>query len=417
MLTNIKKTYNEYPRNFWVLMLGVFIDRFGGALVYPFFALYITDHFDVGMTEVGYLFGIFTLTGIIGSFLGGALTDKFGRKNMMLLGLFISGMTSLMIIFVNDIRLFYSVGAVMGLLGNIGGPAAQAMIADILPEEQRTEGYGIFRVTFNLSVTFGPLLGGLFADYNFALLFIGDAITSAITAYIVWKFIPESKPVVEGQEEESLAKSVGGYGRVARDYPFMIFLLVSMLSAAVYMQMNTTLSVYMRDVHDFPNKYYGYILAMNAGMVVTMQFWITRRIKGFPAMKLMAVGTFLYGIGFGMFGIVQGIAMFALAMVILTIGEMVIAPVSQTLVAKFAPEDMRGRYMAMFGFSWAVPSLFVPLLAGVVMDNYNPNWIWYAAFFIDVIAGLGYNALHDQTQKREDQAMLAAEPVMAEGSV
>jgi len=417
MLTNIKKTYNEYPRNFWVLMLGVFIDRFGGALVYPFFALYITDHFDVGMTEVGYLFGIFTLTGIIGSFLGGALTDKFGRKNMMLLGLFISGMTSLMIIFVNDIRLFYSVGAVMGLLGNIGGPAAQAMIADILPEEQRTEGYGIFRVTFNLSVTFGPLLGGLFADYNFALLFIGDAITSAITAYIVWKFIPESKPVVEGQEEESLAKSVGGYGKVVRDYPFMIFLLVSMLSAAVYMQMNTTLSVYMRDVHDFPNKYYGYILAMNAGMVVTMQFWITRKIKGFPAMKLMAVGTFLYGIGFGMFGIVQGIAMFALAMVILTIGEMVIAPVSQTLVAKFAPEDMRGRYMAMFGFHWAVPSLFVPLLAGVVMDNYNPNWIWYAAFFIDVIAGLGYNALHDQTQKREDQAMLAAEPVMAEGSV
>ncbi|MDH5606933.1 MAG: MFS transporter, partial [Anaerolineae bacterium] len=99
MLTNIKKTYNEYPRNFWVLMLGVFIDRFGGALVYPFFALYITDHFDVGMTEVGYLFGIFTLTGIVGSFLGGALTDKFGRKNMMLLGLFISGMTSLMIIF------------------------------------------------------------------------------------------------------------------------------------------------------------------------------------------------------------------------------------------------------------------------------------------------------------------------------
>ena len=417
MLTNMKKTYNEYPRNFWVLMLGVFIDRFGGALVYPFFALYITDHFDVGMTEVGYLFGIFTLTGIVGSFLGGALTDKFGRKNMMLLGLFISGMTSLMIIFVNDIRLFYSVGAVMGLLGNIGGPAAQAMIADILPEEQRTEGYGIFRVTFNLSVTFGPLLGGLFADYNFALLFIGDAITSAITAYIVWKFIPESKPVVEGQEEESLAKSVGGYGKVVRDYPFMIFLLVSMLSAAVYMQMNTTLSVYMRDVHDFPNKYYGYILAMNAGMVVTMQFWITRKIKGFPAMKLMAVGTFLYGIGFGMFGIVQGIAMFALAMVILTIGEMVIAPVSQTLVAKFAPEDMRGRYMAMFGFHWAVPSLFVPLLAGVVMDNYNPNWIWYAAFFIDVIAGLGYNALHDQTQKREDQAMLAAEPVMAEGSV
>ena len=128
MFSNLRKTYNDFPRNFWVLMLGVFIDRFGGALIYPFFAIYITQHFGVGMVEVGVLFAIFTITGMVGSFIGGAMTDRYGRKAMMLFGLLISGLSSLLIVFVDDLGLFYAVGAVIGLLGNVGGPAAEAMV-------------------------------------------------------------------------------------------------------------------------------------------------------------------------------------------------------------------------------------------------------------------------------------------------
>lgn len=400
MLSNLRKTYQEFPRNFWVLMMGVFIDRLGGALIYPFFAIYITEHFGVGFKEVGVLFGIFTITGMIGSFIAGAMTDRYGRKAMMLFGLVISGISSLSIIFVDDLRLFYTVGAVIGLFGNVGGPAQQAMITDLLPEEQRTEGFGIFRVTFNLSITFGPLLGGLLADYSFALLFILDAITSVITAYIVYKFIPETKPEVEGEKEQSFASTMGGYGRVFRDYAFMTFLFVSVLMTAVYMQMNTTLPYFMNAVVGFPNRYYGRILAMNAGMVVAFQFWFTRRIKGRPEMLMMTVGMALYAIGFAMYGFVPDIRLFVWAMVIITIGEMITTPVGQTLVAKFAPEEMRGRYMAIFGFSWAVPNLFVPYLVGILIDEYDPNWVWYAAGIVGTIATLGYYLLHVRARDR-----------------
>jgi MFS family permease len=100
----------------------------------------------------------------------------------------------------------------------------------------------------------------------------------------------------------------------------------------------------------------------------------------------MAAGTLLYAIGFGMYGFVSIYVLFLVAMVIITIGEMMVAPTSQALVAQLAPEDMRGRYMAVFGFTWVIPSAVGPLLAGLVMDNADPRWVWYAAGLVGLVA-------------------------------
>lgn len=395
MITKWKTIYNEYPKQFWVLLLGTFIDRVGGFMVFPFFPLYVTDHFGVGMREIGILFAIFTFTGIVGGILGGALTDKFGRKSMMLYGLVVSGVSSVAIIFIDDLIVFYIVGGFMGFLGSLGGPAQQAMVADILPEEQRSEGFGLFRIAFNLSAAIGPILGGIFAASAFHLLFIGDAITSVITAVIVYIVIKESRPEkAEDEPEQTIKQSIGGYGKVFRDTPYMLFLAVSVLQVAVYMQMNITLPVFMRDSHGFEPIYYGYILSMNALIVVLFQFWVTRKVSKSPPMLVMAFGTVFYMIGFAMYGFISAFIMFAIAMIIITIGEMVVSPVAQTLVAKFAPEDMRGRYMAIFGFSWAIPNMFAPYIAGYIMDVYDPNWVWYLSGIMAAITTLGYFWLH-----------------------
>jgi MFS family permease len=158
------------------------------------------------------------------------------------------------------------------------------------------------------------------------------------------------------------------------------------LMTLVYMQMNTTLSVYLRDTHGVPEQGFGYILSMNAAMVVLFQFGVTRWIAKYRPLVTMAVGTLLYAIGFGMYGAVSTFALFLVAMVVITIGEMMTAPTSQALVAQLAPEDMRGRYMAVFGFTWVIPSAVGPLLAGLVMDNADPRWVWYAAGLVGLAA-------------------------------
>ena len=118
-------------------------------------------------------------------FLPGALTDRLGRKKMLLFGLVMSALSSLVMGLVNVIGLFFVATLLVGLLANTGGPAQQAMVADLLPEEKRTQGYGIIRVVVNLAVTIGPIIGGLLATQSYLLLFIFDALASLITAAVL----------------------------------------------------------------------------------------------------------------------------------------------------------------------------------------------------------------------------------------
>src|SRR4030065_1964601 len=86
----MKSLYNEFPRQFWILVVGMFIDRLGGALLFPFFTLYLTKKFQIDMTQVGLIFGLFAISSFIGSMVGGALTDRWGRKPILLFGLSMS---------------------------------------------------------------------------------------------------------------------------------------------------------------------------------------------------------------------------------------------------------------------------------------------------------------------------------------
>lgn len=393
-IARLRGVYEEYPSQFWVLIVGLFIDRLGGALMFPFFTLYVTRKFGVGMTEVGVLFALFSISSLVGSAFGGALTDRLGRKKMLIFGLVVSALTGLLMGIVNRIELFFTVAVFVGLFANAGGPAAQAMVADLLPEKKRAEGFGILRVVANLAVTIGPMIGGLLAARSYLSLFIADAISSTITAVVVAVALEETKPAPSADvPQESMLQTFGGYWRVVQDSAFMLFIVASILMVMVYMQMNSTLPVYLRDVHDISEQRFGYILSLNAGMVVLFQFPITRRLRNLRPLPVMVAGTLLYALGFSMYGVTASYALFLLAMVIITIGEMLVSPVSQALVARLAPDDMRGRYMAMFGFSWAIPAAVGPLLAGVLMDNFDPNWVWYGAGLLGLVAAAGYGLL------------------------
>ncbi len=384
MITRFRKVFNEYSKTFWLIILAMFIDQLGGMLIFPFFGLYITSKYNVGMTEVGVLFTIFALTGVIGSILGGALTDKFGRKIIIIFGLVVSAVSSLLLAFAPNLNFIYLAGALVGLLGNMSGPAHQAMIADVLPENKRADGFGMLRVVANLAVVIGPAIGGLLAARSYTLLFIIDVITSIITAFIFYLYVPETKPEAvpdqdgKTEEEQSIGEVLTGYFQVVKDRIYVIYIVASLLMALAYMQMNTTLSVFLRDVHGIPDRGYGFLLSLNAAMVVLFQFWITRKVKRFAPMKIMAWGMVIYAIGFTMYGFVATTIYFVIAMVIITIAEMLVSPTGQAIVAKLSPEDMRGRYMAFYGFSWILPTAVGPLAAGLIMDNYNPNWVWYA---------------------------------------
>ena len=400
-IKRIREIYAEYPRQFWVLNGALFIDRLGGALVYPFLTLYITKKFAIGMTEIGALFGLYSLANLGGSLIGGALTDRLGRKGMLMFGLIASALATLAMGLVGSFELFAVTALFMGLFAETSGPAQQAMVADLLPEEKRSQGFGIMRVMANLAIAIGPAIGGLLATTSYLHLFMADVVLSFITALVVRRNIRETKPAPrEGDAKEDLAQTFRGYWTALHDSTFVLFIAVSILVWAMYLQMNLSLGVYLRDVHGISERGFGYLLSLNAAMVVLLQFTVTRSTGKYGPLIMMATGTTLSAIGFGLYGIVSSYALFLTAMVILTVGEMIVSPISQALVARLSPEHMRGRYMAVFGFSWIIPGTAVPFLAGLIIDRADPRWIWYATGLTGFIAASGFVLLHSRREPR-----------------
>jgi len=235
-----KKTRDQFfsfPKPFRILLFSTFIDRLGGALIFPFLSLYVAQKFEVGMTEVGLIFGVWSASSLIGSMIGGALADKFGRKSVIIFGLISSAVTGILMGLVQDISSFYLLALIAGVFSDIGHPASQAMVADLLEVEQRPEGYGLLRVIANLSMTIGPAIGGALAGVSYLLLFVIDAVASSITALIFLFAIPETKPEeAESHQSQSIMKTLVGYKEVLKDKVFIAFVFATMIILFVYTQ-------------------------------------------------------------------------------------------------------------------------------------------------------------------------------------
>lgn len=391
MVAGLGQLYRDYPQSFWTLVGATFVDRVGGAVLFPFFALYVTSKFGVGMTEAGLFFTVLAASRLVGGVLGGALTDRFGRLTILVIGLAASGLASLGIGLAPSFALLFLFDAFAGFFGAIGQPAQEAMVADLLPAEKQADGFAVLRVVGNLAIAVGPAIGGFIAARSYLALFVIDAVASLITVALVIWLLSETKPAPEeDDEEDSLSKTVRGYGHVLRDARFMGFVLTMILLTMGYSQIFNTLSVYLRDVHSVPEQQYGWLISVNAAMVVLLQFSVTRRATRSRPLRVMVIGALLYAAGLALFGLAASYGLFVLAVVIATLGELLVQPTAHALVARFAPQMMRGRYMAIYGFTWPVAQGIGPLAAGIIMDNADPRLVWYAGAALAVAAAAGF---------------------------
>ena len=396
MLSRLKKTYAEFPPLFWTIVVTLFIDSLGSTLLFPFFALYITQKFGVGMTQAGVLLGMSSLFGLIGSVIGGALTDKFGRRQLILFGLVFSALSSLLFGLASDVKILYFLVVIVGLLSRVSTPAHDAMLADILPEDKRQEAFGITRVVYNYAWILGTALGGLIAARSFLALFVVDAVLSLIVTVILYRYLPETKPVFhrEAKKNESFLRMIAGYRVVLRDLAYMGFTVAGMLVLIVYQQQYGALAVYLRDVHQIGSKSYGVMLSITGLEVVVCQLLISRTIRKYPPFLMMMLAALFFMVGFTMIGFVKGFMFFLLAVMIATIGEMILFPTNKSLAINFAPPEMRGRYMAIYDFGWTVPATFGPAAAGLILDNYNPNLLWVVGGILCALSAASFYALH-----------------------
>jgi MFS family permease len=387
VIQRARGTIADFPPQFWILFGGMLVNAAGSSLIFPFFTLYVRQRFGVPMATIGVAIGAMAAVGLISGALGGALADRFGRKTLMVGGLILAGVASFTMGVVDSLAAFVAVAVFINFILPLSRPASEAMVADLVEPEKRARAYGLMRVAFNLGVAIGPAVGGFLAESSYFALFVGDAITSLIFAFIILFFIAETKPEVA---EEERAAHGAGYGPLLRDTPFLVFSLISVAVVIVYAQMNSTWPVFMKENYGITERQYGLMMSLNAAMVVLFQLPITSLTERYARTTMLALAAVLYGIGFGLVGFVSTALLFALAIAIWTVGEMVHVPVSQAYVADVAPEDMRGRYMGAAGLTWGMGWSLGPLLAGLMMDLGDPHYVWYGCLMLGLMAAVAY---------------------------
>jgi predicted MFS family arabinose efflux permease len=315
---------------------------------------------------------------------------------LILFGLVFSALSSLLFGLASNIKILFVLVMIVGLLSRVSAPAHDAMMADILPEDKRHEAFGITRVVFNYAWILGTALGGLIAARSFLALFVADAVLSLTVAIILYRFLPETKPAfhMEAKQGESLLTTLAGYRVVLRDLAYMGFTLAGMIVLIVYQQQYGALAVYLRDVHHISSKSYGLMLSITGLEVVLFQIWISRTIRKYPPFIMMMLGALFFMVGFAMIGLVRDFAFFLLAVIIATVGEMILFPTNKALAVNFAPAEMRGRYMAVYDLGWTIPATVGPAAAGLILDNYNPDLLWSVGGILCAVSAISFYALH-----------------------
>ena len=377
------------PRTYWLLWVGTLINRLGGFVV-PFLTLYLTQERGLSVSQAAFMVSLFGLGSFTAALVGGELTDRLGRRPVMLLSFLLAPVTMIALGLVRPLTFLAPLVYLQGFLTDLHRPAVNAMIADLVPSEQRPRAFGYLYWAINLGFAAAPILAGVMARFDYLLLFVGDAITTFVFGLIVFFGVRETRP----QQAQTAARtSLNQRITQVRRVPLMLlFTCLALGSGLIYMQAHVTLPVDMA-VHGLGPEQYGLALAVNGLLIVLVSLPVSNlavRWRRFPA---MAASALFLALGFGLTGLANTLLLFGLSVAVWTVGEIIGAALSPAIVADLSPIELRGLFQGVYGSAWGLSAFIGPLLGGWVYQNLGPQALWFGCFGLGLLLAAGYLGL------------------------
>ncbi|USA01814.1 MFS transporter [Streptomyces lydicamycinicus] len=400
------------PRQFWWLWTSTLINRLG-AFVATFLALYLTVERGYSASYAGLVAALYGLGGVISSVGAGVMTDRLGRRPTMLIAQLSTAASVMLLGFMTDPVAIAVVAGLVGMATNASRPAVQAMMADIVAPEDRVRAFSLNYWAINLGFAISSTAAGLIAQHGYLALFLGEATLVLACALVVFWKLPESRPAPGGPDDEATgpAPAPVSMGTVLRDGRFMIVVGLNLLLALLFQQAYVSMPVSMGQ-DGFSSAEFGMVIAVNGVLVVLLQIPVTRFIEHRSPALLLIGSALLAGYGFGLTALAGSVAMYAVAVTVWTLGEIINSPTQMGLVVRLSPLHGRGRYQGIYSLSWSVASLAAPLLGGVVIDRYGADVLWAGCAAVGTVAAVGYGLLLRSLPEEGTGAVAAGQPAV-----
>lgn len=377
---NLKRlTNSKYSAQFWLMMIGSLVFTTGASLVWPFLSIYIQKKLDIALRYSTLLISLRAVSGIFASFFfAGNFADRFGRRFLILISLSGGFLYYIGLKQADQLWHFVALMIFWGMLDIFYPVGINAMIADIVPQENRLEAYSIQRIVYNLGYGVGPILGGIIASQSYDRIFIVAAIGYAVSFIIMFFFTTEtlsSENRTDALSERAKSKDAG-IAIVLKDrlYIFSVFLngLIYITSAGVF----NLLSLYAGQNFGIPENQISYVFTVNALLCVTLQLPVIRMIRGCKPLALMSLSGLLYCVSVCSIAFVDQVWWYCICMAVMTTGELIMAPTMSDIAANLAPANARGRYMSVLSLARPFGQGIGPALLGFVNDMISPRMMW-----------------------------------------
>lgn len=380
--------FKGFSREIWILTLITFINR-AGTMVLPFLSKYLKEDLQFTYAQVGWIMVAFGFGSMLGSWLGGKLSDKIGFYKIMVFSLFTSG---ILLFLVQYIRTFWGLCISMFVIMTIADmfrPAMFVSLATYAKPENRTRALTLVRLAVNLGFTAGPALGGLIImNLGYGGLFWVDSL-SCITSIVIFALLVKERKKPDDLDKKNVESEIPA--SVFKDRIFWIFLLVCFLTAMLFFQLFTTLPLYHNEKFGLTEFQSGLLLSLNGILIFFLEMPIVSysQRKNIDKLKIILWGSLLMMLSFYvlLFNLWAGILV--ISILFITFGEMFIFPFSNSFALSRAPKGHEGRYMALFTMSFSLAHIASSKTGLELIANYGYQTNWFVMGTLGLLSVLG----------------------------
>jgi DHA1 family multidrug resistance protein B-like MFS transporter len=398
----------DWDRNLKIRLYGEALMNISFWMFFPFLTIYFSEEF--GKDTAGLLLIFSQLFSVFANLMGGYCADRYGRKRMMVLSA--SGQGFCFILFgianspwLDSPVLSFICYAFVGIFGAFYWPASQAMVADVVDEENRSSVFAIFYTSINIAVVIGPLIGAMFyTHYRFQLMLVAGS-ACILLAFILAKWTRETAPsfsrfeTIEKQYWYSfLINQLKDYRIIVKDKIFLLYIIGGILLAQTFMQLDLLIPVYTKEKVGLQTVFslgdwslsikgaqaFGILLSENGFLVALLTVVVTKWMTKYHEKYAFILSSLMYAVSIFLLGHTTWIWGLILAMAIFTFGELIVAGIQQTFVSRIAPAHMRGQYFAAASLRYTIGKTIAPISIPLTV------WIGYdwTIFILSLLAVL-----------------------------
>jgi MFS family permease len=387
---------NEYHPIVWTLLAGTIFARGSSFMAMPFLALYLSKSGDISPLLIGLTIGLGPLTGTVGGFIGGHLSDRFGRQKVMLSSLFTWSFVFLGFALADHVLTFMLLNALNGLCRSFFEPTSQALMADVTKKEKRLRVFSMRYTAINIGAAVGPLLGAYIGVSSANKTFVITALFYVL--YGLSLFIMMKKVPLKQHSSEKKASLKKAFNIIRLDVALRYFIIGGILVNIGYSQVESSLPQHLQLSLSDGVALYSILLSANAIFVVVFQIPLSRLIEKWKILHTMILGSSFFVLGFVGFALSTEWVGFITSMVILTIGEIFIFPSTSVFIDQIAPEELRGTYFGAAQFR-SIGHFTGPIIGGFLLESYNGHVMFWCISAI--VAGSVYFFLIGNSKNAE----------------